>query len=314
MKELLYFFSYLLLKAYLVSQFPIHSYAIEPAFGLLIFTFFTFSLIFQIIPFFVFKIILKKFKITNPLYIYSFYIYFLTAGIIISKYFKDELYFIIPISFFLDFLFIIVYTTITLKTYLLVRHYILHLATLSTVCLLSLYLYYYKYAERFFELTIEGERYSCDRITNTKSYNLYDNLEGRILLTYEADSCIRYFPSIDIGIFSKNERQGLMLIKSNTYIFEITAMNIGDFSDDVFKIETNICTYFSRIQKTLCKIGYLLPDASWLIEPKFYASSDFKNGVAKVGVIQNNELSFYCINKKEEFLKSIDSLEKCNQI
>ncbi|TGL86968.1 hypothetical protein EHQ68_11170 [Leptospira congkakensis] len=314
MKELLYFFSYLFLKVYIASQFPIHSYAIELVFGLLIFVFFTFSLIFQIIPFIIFKIILKKFKIINPLYIYSFYIYFLTAGIIISKEFQNELYFIIPISFFFDFLFIIVYTIITLKTYLLVRYYILHLATLSTVCLFSLYLYCYKYAERFFELTIEGERYSCDRIPNTKSYNLYDNLEGKILLAFEADSCIRYFPSIDIGILNKNGRQGLKLVKSNTYIFEITAMNIGDFSDGVFKIETSICTYFSQIQKTLCKTGYLLPDGRWQIEPKFYSSSDFKNDIAKVGVIQNNELVFYCINKKEEFLKSIDFLDECNQI
>lgn len=297
-------------------------YAISAAYGLAYINYLFITIFLQTIPSLILFFIYKKnyfidFSIKIKIYLMA--IIFIFSGTIVALVSRNSAYFVLPVTYFLDFIFISMWIIFETRKEFSCNYKIFQFIIILLIFTLSIAFYKFKYAEWIIEIIFDNTRFSCDKDYDSKLYNLYDNIADKEILPHISDGCIWYYPSIDTARVYKKDKLGLILVSENKYIYDPSALDIGVFSDGVFRIKTSFCDRFQSkyndSHEILCKTGYLNPDGSWLIEPKYYLANDFKNGIAKVAIISKNnieEIKYICINKEDEILKYLIYEEDCN--
>lgn len=296
-------------------------YAIEAAYGIGILFNLIYILFFQSLPFSIVYLVFKaKFFKTISIYPkrYILGLIFLIGGCTASLLSRHTAYFVLPISYFMDLSIVSIYIIIKPRINFFTRFTFIQLSLLISFFIFSFILYKSKYPERIIELLLDSERYTCDRDHNSGLFNLYDNLEGKEILSYISDGCIWYYPSIDIARIYRGNQLMLLSIKKNQYLNDIQAIDIGKYSDGLFRIETIQCEIFpSKYEgshREFCKTGYLLPNGDWKIRPKYFLANDFNNGTAKVGIVPSGNptgFQFLCIDKQDRILRKVEATESC---
>lgn len=318
--------SYAILFSLLKTQFLMWNsrdhYINASAAGIALILNFFLILFFQAIPFAFLHSIFKLKVFNNRTFVFALLSIgvFLSGGIYFSTFnIESHDVHLIPKSFFLDFLLCYLYLyksesksqDVRRKTKF-IYSFIFLFVTFTTV-------YYYRIAERYYDLLILNQSYSSRRDRLTLRFDLYDNLNDESLLPFISFRAIKYYPEIKIAVVAEDfyRKYGLINIQTKKYIYPATANSIGVFSGELFAIETDDCPeiHSNHSFTIYCKSGYINQFGDWKINPIYYFVSNFETLKAKVGVLdlkQPHNLKYVCIDPNGKILNSVDEKEECH--
>lgn len=301
--------------------FSSEKYAVNASYGIAIIFYFLLAMLFQSIPFtavclFCFSKISSFIHIDIKAIILA--LIFFMGGSIASLSLRDDAYFVLPITYYFDY--ITVSFGFTLFIYVRKNNFRLtgaFLVGFAVLLAISIALHNSGLPRRAVHLLFD-DRFSCEINHKTKLYALYDNFEGRTVISEISESCIWYYKEIDIARLSQNNRFGLLKVREMKYILPMEARIIGRYSDELFLVETDECVEYPSeypdSYRKFCKTGYLNKEGKWIILPKYYISSDFENNVAAVGIVPESDpkgFLFLCIDRKEKILHSSVNSRDC---